>query len=118
MALSPEEEALRSKLENMQDLISAPTQFKVSFFGDPLKFLKKKLSQGRLSELLSQMRMQRNQYALSGAHDYTLDKDSEEEMKHFLTMQQKAMEALIETINKDLKALEIITKGMPELIRG
>lgn len=31
MALTPEEEALRSKLENMQDLISAPTQFKVGF---------------------------------------------------------------------------------------
>uniref|UniRef100_T1GKX6 CHK kinase-like domain-containing protein n=1 Tax=Megaselia scalaris TaxID=36166 RepID=T1GKX6_MEGSC len=101
MALTPEEEALRSKLENMQDLISAPTQFK-----------------GRLSELLSQMRMQRNQYALTGANEYTIDKDSEDEMKSFLTMQQKAMEVLIETINKDLKALAIITKGMPELMRG
>lgn len=119
MALSPEEEALRSKLENMQDLISAPTQFKVSV--SIFSTLNKSITmipQGRLSELLSQMRMQRNQYALSGANEYTIDKDSEDEMKQFLTMQQKAMEVLIETINKDLKALEIITKGMPELMRG
>lgn len=29
LALTPEEEALRTKLENMQALVSAPTQFKV-----------------------------------------------------------------------------------------
>lgn len=32
VALSPEEEILRSKLENMQALVSAPTQFKVNIF--------------------------------------------------------------------------------------
>lgn len=32
VALSPDEEVLRSKLENMQALVSAPTQFKVIFF--------------------------------------------------------------------------------------
>ncbi|XP_055920454.1 probable nucleoporin Nup54 [Eupeodes corollae] len=101
LALSPEEEALRSKLENMQALVSAPTQFK-----------------GRLSELLSQMRMQRNQYALTGGSEYTIDKDCEAEMKSFLGMQQKAMEVLTETVNKDLKALQIIIDGMPELVRG
>ncbi|XP_013106457.2 probable nucleoporin Nup54 isoform X2 [Stomoxys calcitrans] len=101
LALTPEEEALRSKLENMQALISAPTQFK-----------------GRLSELLSQMRMQRNQYALTGGSEYTIDKDCEEEMKSFLSMQQKAMEVLTDTVTKDLKALQIIIDGMPELVRG
>lgn len=30
VAMSPEEEILRSKLENMQALVSAPTQFKVN----------------------------------------------------------------------------------------
>ncbi|XP_011294698.2 probable nucleoporin Nup54 isoform X2 [Musca domestica] len=101
LALTPEEENLRSKLENMQALISAPTQFK-----------------GRLSELLSQMRMQRNQYALTGGSEYTIDKDCEEEMKSFLSMQQKAMEVLTDTVTKDLKALQIIIDGMPELVRG
>lgn len=100
MALSPEEEALRSKLENMQALVSAPTQFK-----------------GRLSELLSQMRMQRNQWSTTSGNEYTLDKDSSEEMKAFLTMQQKAMEFLIETVNNDVKALKIISEGMGQLTR-
>lgn len=56
VALSPEEEVLRSKLENMQALVSAPTQYK-----------------GRLSELLSQMRMQRNQWNHTNTVDYALD---------------------------------------------
>lgn len=55
--MTPEEEILRSKLENMQVLVSAPTQFK-----------------GRLSELLSQMRMQRNQWHHAVGNGYTLDK--------------------------------------------
>uniref|UniRef100_A0A1B0AGX9 Nucleoporin Nup54 alpha-helical domain-containing protein n=1 Tax=Glossina pallidipes TaxID=7398 RepID=A0A1B0AGX9_GLOPL len=101
LALTPEEERLRTKLENMQALVSAPTQYK-----------------GRISELLSQMRMQRNQYMLAGGSEYTIDKDSEEEMKTFLSMQQKAMEVLTDTVNKDLKALQIIIDGMPELVRG
>lgn len=100
-ALSPEEEISRSKLENMQALISAPTQFK-----------------GRLSELLSQMRMQRNQWSSGGSNEYILDKDSTEEMKIFLSMQQKAMTYSIETANKDLNALKIIIDGMKQLTRA
>lgn len=56
VALTPEEEELRSKLENMQARVSAPTQYK-----------------GRLSELLCQMRMQRNQYNMTNTSDYALD---------------------------------------------
>lgn len=56
VAMTPEEEILRSKLENMQALVSAPTQFK-----------------GRLSELLSQMRMQKNQWNNTNINEYTLD---------------------------------------------
>lgn len=44
-------------MENMQALVSAPNQFK-----------------GRLSELLSQMRMQRYQWNNVHATEYTLDK--------------------------------------------
>lgn len=57
VSLSPEEEIIKTKLENMHALVSAPTQFK-----------------GRLSELLSQMRMQRNQWGSAGSNEYTLDK--------------------------------------------
>lgn len=96
--LTPEEEALRTKLQNMQAVVSAPTQFK-----------------GRLSELLSQIRMQRNQFASNGSNEYTIDKNAEDEMKTILTMQQRAMEVLKETVNKDLEALDIIIKGLPDL---
>jgi len=72
-SLTPEEEAMRTKLQNMQAVVSAPTQFK-----------------GRLSELLSQMRMQRNQFAVNGGAEYAIDKEAEDEMKTFLTMQQRA----------------------------
>lgn len=95
LALTPDEEIIKTKLENMHALVSAPTQFK-----------------GKLSELLSQMRMQRSQWASTGVGEYTLDKESSDEMKNFLTMQQKAMELLIETVNKDLKDLKIISDGM------
>ncbi|XP_053687368.1 probable nucleoporin Nup54 [Sabethes cyaneus] len=102
LTLSPEEEIIRSKLENMHALVSTPTQFK-----------------GKLSELLSQMRMQRNQWAhAGGVNEYTLDKESSEEMKSFLTMQQKAMAYLVETVNKDLKDLKVISDGMSRLIQS
>lgn len=38
-------------------------------------------------------------------------------MKTFLTMQQKAIAFLIETVNKDMKALKIISDGMVQLSR-
>jgi nuclear pore complex protein Nup54 len=101
LALTPDEEIIKTKLENMHALVSAPTQFK-----------------GKLSELLSQMRMQRSQWASSGVNEYTLDKDSSDEMKNFLTMQQRAMELLIETVMKDMKDLKVITEGMSQFNTG
>lgn len=98
IALTPEEEAIKTKLENMHALVSAPTQFK-----------------GKLSELLSQMRMQRSQWSSSGATEYTLDPASQEEMKNFLTVQQNAMQFLIETVNKDLKDLKVISDGLSQM---
>ncbi|CRK96889.1 CLUMA_CG009937, isoform A [Clunio marinus] len=95
LALTIDEETIKTKLENMHALVSAPTQFR-----------------GKLSELLSQMRMQRTKWSSAGTSEYTLDKDSADEMENFLTMQQRAMELLIETINNDLKSIDIITDGM------
>lgn len=63
------------------------------------------------------MRMQRNQWNTFNVTEYTLDKDSSEEMKTFLSMQQKAMSFLIETVNKDMKALKTITDGMKQIVR-
>ncbi|KAH8253108.1 hypothetical protein KR032_003611 [Drosophila birchii] len=97
-SLTPEEEAMRTKLQNMQAVVSAPTQFK-----------------GRLSELLSQMRMQQNQFSGNGGAEYAIGKEAEDEWNHFLAMQQSAMEVLNETVKKDAKALDVIIKGLPEL---
>lgn len=63
------------------------------------------------------MRVQRNQFAQNGGNEYAIDKDSEEEMKSFLAMLQKAMEVLMDTVKKDLKSLQIIIDGMPEVIQ-
>ncbi|GAB0087985.1 NUP54 [Sergentomyia squamirostris] len=101
VTMSPEEEMLRSKLESMQAVVSAPTQFK-----------------GRLSELLSQMRMQRDQWSGGVTNEYQLDKDSTDEMQTFLSMQQRAMAMLIETMNKDIQALKIISDGANQFMRG
>lgn len=101
LALTPDEEVIKTKLENMHAIVSAPTQFK-----------------GKLSELLSQMRMQRSQWSVSGTNEYTLDKESSEEMKNFLMMQQRALELLIETANKDMKDLRVISEGMPQFNGG
>lgn len=63
------------------------------------------------------MRMQRNQWNTSNVAEYTLDKDATDEMKSFLSMQQKAMSFLIETVNKDMKSLRIISDGIKEIVR-
>lgn len=101
LALTPDEEVIKTKLENMHALVSAPTQFK-----------------GKLNELLAQMRMQRSQWTALGTNEYTLDKESTDEMKNFLTMHQKAMEVLIETINKDMKDLKTIGEDMSRVGSG
>jgi nuclear pore complex protein Nup54 len=101
LALTPDEELIKTKLENMHALVSAPTQFK-----------------GKLNELLAQMRMQRSQWAACSTSEYTLDKDSADEMKNFLSMQQKAMELLIETVNKDMKDLKTVSEGMNRMNTG
>jgi nuclear pore complex protein Nup54 len=101
LALTPDEEIIKTKLENMHALVSAPTQFK-----------------GKLNELLAQMRMQRSQWTAIGSNEYTLDKESSDEMKNFLGMHQKAMEVLIETINRDMKDLKTISEGMTRMAGG
>lgn len=42
--------------------------------------------------------------------------DSVEEMKSFLSMQQKAMSCLIETVNKDKEAIKNIQEKLSELV--
>lgn len=98
-SLLPEEEMIRSKLEGLQALVIPPNEFK-----------------GRLNELVAQMKIHLNQWYDGGSlNEYSLDDESSEEMKTFLGMQQKAMSVLIETVNKDIKALQVISEGINQL---
>lgn len=101
LALQPEEEALRSQLEALQNQLNAPAQFK-----------------GQLSELLSQMRMQRQEAAHREVERYTMDPAIQDDIKQFLVMEQNGMAHLIETIQNDMASLKIIKEGMTRLLQG
>ncbi|CAG2058383.1 unnamed protein product [Timema podura] len=98
MALTPEEEALRSKLETLYSKINAPTQFK-----------------GRLSELLSQIRMVKQEVAQKEVEKYTMDETVQDE---YLAMEQNGMAQLINIIQADMADLTTIKNGMMRMLQG
>lgn len=100
LALQPEEEALRSQLEALQNQLHAPAQFK-----------------GQVSELLSQMRMQRQEAAHREVERYSMDPSVQDDIKQFLVMEQNGMAHLIETIQTDMATLKIIKEGMTRLLQ-
>lgn len=100
LALQPEEEVLRSQLEALQNQLNAPTQFK-----------------GQVSELLSQMRLQRQEAAHRELERYSMDPAVQDDIKQFLMMEQSGMAHLIETIQTDMTNLKIIKDGMTRLLQ-
>ncbi|XP_046612237.1 nuclear pore complex protein Nup54 [Neodiprion virginianus] len=98
LALQPEEEVLTNRFEAMHSQISAPTQFK-----------------GRISEMLSQLRMRRHMDSQNHER-YTMDPIAQDDIKTYLTMEQQGMSQLISTINADLECLKIIKDGMSDLL--
>ncbi|PSN49589.1 putative nucleoporin Nup54, partial [Blattella germanica] len=64
LALQPEEEVLRSQLEALQNQLNAPAQFK-----------------GQVSELLSQMRLQRQEAAHREVERYSMDPAVQDDIK-------------------------------------
>ncbi|XP_075226306.1 nuclear pore complex protein Nup54 [Lycorma delicatula] len=99
VALRPEEEILRSQLEALQTQINMPTHFK-----------------GRLSELLSQMRMQRQEAAQREVERYSMDPAMQDDIKQYLMMEQNGMSHLIEIIQNDLVDLKIMKDGINKLL--
>ncbi|XP_058802531.1 nuclear pore complex protein Nup54-like [Phymastichus coffea] len=97
-SLQPEEEILTNKFEAMHSQISAPTQFK-----------------GRISEMLSQLRMRRH-VDTQNQERYTMDPIAQDDIKIYLNMEQQGMTQLIETVNADLESLRIIKEGMSDLV--
>ncbi|XP_012253985.2 nuclear pore complex protein Nup54 [Athalia rosae] len=100
LALQSEEEVLTNRFEAMHSQISAPTQFK-----------------GRISEMLSQLRMRRHMDSQNHER-YTMDPIAQDDIKTYLSMEQQGMAQLIATINADLECLKIIKDGMSDLLTG
>ncbi|XP_011868731.1 PREDICTED: probable nucleoporin Nup54 [Vollenhovia emeryi] len=98
LALQPAEEGLTRRFEAMHSQISAPTQYK-----------------GRISEMLSQLRMRRH-IDIQNQERYTMDPIAQDDIKTYLSMEQQGMAQLISTINADLESLKIIKDGMSELL--
>ncbi|XP_043469732.1 nuclear pore complex protein Nup54-like [Leptopilina heterotoma] len=98
LSLQPEEEVLTNRFESMHSQISAPTQFK-----------------GRISEMLSQLRMRRHVDSQTQER-YAMDPIAQDDIKTYLSMEQQGMEQLIATINTDVECLKIIKDGMSELV--
>ncbi|XP_013183314.2 probable nucleoporin Nup54 [Amyelois transitella] len=100
-ALTPEEEATRARLHSLAEQLAAPP-----------------LYNGRLNELLCAVRLQRSASAGTAQERYQLDPGAQEDVKQFLTLQQKGMAHLMETAKKDLEALNVIADGMARLVRA
>lgn len=99
LALTPEEEAIRGHLESLQPHMYAPTHLK-----------------GRLAELLSTIRMQREKGEQKETERYTMDPAVQDDIKQFLRMQQDGMQHLVQTIQQDMADLKIIKEGMIKLL--
>ncbi|XP_057340527.1 nuclear pore complex protein Nup54 [Microplitis mediator] len=100
LSLQPDEEVLTRRFEAMHAQISAPTQFK-----------------GRISEMLSQLRMRRH-VDLQGQERYTMDPIAQDDIKAYLGLEQDGMAQLIDTISTDLDHLKVIKDGMADLLTG
>ncbi|XP_046399806.1 probable nucleoporin Nup54 isoform X2 [Ischnura elegans] len=101
VALSPEEEALRCQLEALQAQLNAPTQFK-----------------GRLSELLSQIRMQRQDPAPKEMERYAMDPAMQEEIKQFMLMEQNGLSQLTDIVQADLNNIVIMKEDLSRMLQG
>ncbi|XP_039289156.1 probable nucleoporin Nup54 isoform X1 [Nilaparvata lugens] len=100
VALRPEEDVLRNQLDALKTQINMPTHFK-----------------GRLSELLSQMRLQRQeatQRETSGG--YSMDPTMKDDIRQYLMMEQNGMAHLIEVIQNDLQDLKLMKEGTKKLL--
>ncbi|GBP41758.1 Probable nucleoporin Nup54 [Eumeta japonica] len=99
-SLAPEEEALRARLHELATQLAAPPLFN-----------------GRLNELLCAVRLQRSASAGASYERYQLDPGAQEDVKQFLSLQQRGMAHLLDTARQDLAALDIIYEGMARLVR-
>ncbi|VVC89587.1 unnamed protein product [Leptidea sinapis] len=95
VTLSPEEEALRLRLQELGSQLSSPP----------------------LYNLLCAVRLQRSASAGVPSERYQLDPGAQEDVKQFLSLQQRGMAHLMETARQDLATLNTIAEGMSKLIQ-
>ncbi|CAG9822399.1 unnamed protein product [Phaedon cochleariae] len=101
IAIQPEEELLRGRFEIMHQQLNNPKQFK-----------------GQVNELLSNVKMIEGSQKHNNASNYRLDGEAQDEIKQFLKMEQNGISQLINIIQTDLEALNIINDGMKKIMQN
>lgn len=99
MAIQPEEEMLRGRLEMITTQLGLPTQFK-----------------GQLQEIRCCVEL----YEIPESslnQRYQMDAQVQEDIKQFLKMEQNGIAQLIKIIHSDLKSLKVISEGLEKIIK-
>ncbi|XP_014249040.1 nuclear pore complex protein Nup54 [Cimex lectularius] len=94
VALQPEEEVMRSRLDSVQNQLNAP-QFS-----------------GRLNELLTQVRLHKQEATQENLDAYKMTDTMQQEIKQFLLMQQEGIKSLIEIMQSDMADLKAIEQQL------
>lgn len=97
LAVQADEEQLRIQLEAIHTELSAPNQAK-----------------GRLNELMSQIRLQREHIMSRAIERYTIDSSLQEEIKQHLRQQQEGLAHLIAIVKEDMKSLKLMEDSLKQ----
>ncbi|RZC41236.1 Nup54 and/or Med3 domain containing protein, partial [Asbolus verrucosus] len=100
IAIQPEEEYLKGKLETMYAHLNVPTQFK-----------------GQLNELISTVKLMENTTRPPQPR-YKLLPESQGELKEFLQLQQNGISKLVDIVKEDMRSLNIMTDGMRQILQN
>ncbi|KAJ3665820.1 hypothetical protein Zmor_001291 [Zophobas morio] len=98
IAIQPEEEYLKGKLETMYTHLNVPTQFK-----------------GQLNELISTVKLMENT-ARPPQPKYKLIPETQGELKDFLQLQQNGISKLVDIVKEDMRSLNIMIEGMRQIM--
>jgi nuclear pore complex protein Nup54 len=100
IAIQPEEEYLKGKLETMYAHLNVPTQFK-----------------GQLNELISTVKLMENTTRPPQPR-YKLVPESQLELKDFLQLQQNGIAKLVDIVKEDSRSLNIMIEGMRQILQN
>ncbi|ELW70492.1 Nuclear pore complex protein Nup54 [Tupaia chinensis] len=92
------------------------TMAKIAQYKRKLMDLSHRTLQGRLNELMSQIRMQNHFGAVKSEERYYIDADLLQEIKQHLKQQQEGLSHLISIIKDDLEDIKLVEHGLNETI--